>query len=123
MLNVGHAVLLSRHLYEAHASARGHSETDLGAISSHPERGGYVTNVTESQLKDAPEFSGDSRQDRDWKMRWHQHFHTTPCRDERSSARQTTNPMNPSVICDGRALRQSNGSAARAAYFSYAHEF
>jgi hypothetical protein len=58
----------------------------------YPRRGGYVTNVTESQLKDAPEFSDDSWQDRDWEMRWHQHFQTTPYWDERSSARQTTNP-------------------------------
>jgi sporulation protein YlmC with PRC-barrel domain len=39
---------------------------------------GYVTNVTESQLKDAPEFSDDSWMDRDWETRWHQYFGSRP---------------------------------------------
>ena len=37
-----------------------------GEPSIMTPRGGYVTNVTEAQLKDAPEFSDDSRNDRDW---------------------------------------------------------
>jgi hypothetical protein len=36
--------------------------------------GGFRTNITEQQLKDAPEFSDDSWQDRDWEVRTHRHY-------------------------------------------------
>jgi hypothetical protein len=36
--------------------------------------GGFRTNITENQLKDAPEFSDDSWQDRDWEVRTHRHY-------------------------------------------------
>jgi hypothetical protein len=36
--------------------------------------GGFRTNITEKQLKDAPEFSDDSWQDRDWEARTHRHY-------------------------------------------------
>ena len=35
---------------------------------------GYVTGITESQLRDAPEFSDDSWGDRNWETRVHQHY-------------------------------------------------
>lgn len=53
----------------------------------------YITNITEDQLKDAPEFSDDSWTDRDWETRLHQHFGTEPYW-ERGAAGQP-NPMNP----------------------------
>jgi PRC-barrel domain len=78
----------------------GHKHYPLpwNSLKYDPERGGYVTNVTESQLKDAPEFSDDSWQDRDWEMRWHRHFQTTPYWDDRGTARQSTKPRNPSDL-------------------------
>ena len=38
---------------------------------------GFRTNITEQQLKDAPQFSDDSWQDRDWETRTHRHYGTT----------------------------------------------
>jgi hypothetical protein len=40
--------------------------------------GGYRTGVTEDQLRDAPEFSDDSYEDRDWETRTHEHYGTPP---------------------------------------------
>lgn len=36
--------------------------------------GGFRTDITEQQLRDAPEFSDDSWTDRDWETRTHQHY-------------------------------------------------
>ena len=35
---------------------------------------GYVTGITESQLRDAPEFSDDSWGDRSWETQLHKHY-------------------------------------------------
>ena len=40
--------------------------------------GGYRTGITESQLRDAPEFSDDLVEDRDWETRTHQHYGVPP---------------------------------------------
>jgi len=40
--------------------------------------GGYTSNITEQQLRDAPEFSDDSWTDRDWESDWHEHFGAAP---------------------------------------------
>ena len=39
---------------------------------------GYKTNVTEAQLRDAPEFSDDSWADRDWQRRTYSHYNVQP---------------------------------------------
>ena len=36
--------------------------------------GGFRTNITEQMLKDAPQFSDDSWQDRNWEVQWHKHY-------------------------------------------------
>ena len=36
--------------------------------------GGYRTGITEERLRDAPEFSDDSWEDRDWEARTHEHY-------------------------------------------------
>ena len=49
--------------------------------------GGYVTNVTEEQLKNAPEYNEQSSwQDRDWENRLHQHFGSRPYWEESGSS-------------------------------------
>lgn len=48
------------------------------ALTYSNELGGYRTNVTESQLRDAPEFSDDSWQSRDWEQRVHTHYNIRP---------------------------------------------
>lgn len=76
----------------------GHSHYPLpwNAIKYDTEVDGFITNVTEDQLKDAPEFSDDSWADRGWETRWHQHFQTQPYWDEEGARGQAQNPMNPS---------------------------
>ncbi|KAF2989765.1 hypothetical protein MJC1_03110 [Methylocystis sp. MJC1] len=44
--------------------------------------GGYVTDVTEEQLKNAPEYTEQSWTDRDWESRLHQHFGSKPYWEE-----------------------------------------
>lgn len=39
---------------------------------------GFVTNITEGQLRDAPAFSDDSWQDRDWEKRVYRHYSVPP---------------------------------------------
>lgn len=36
--------------------------------------GGFRTDITEQQLRDAPEFSDDAWADRDWETRLHRHY-------------------------------------------------
>jgi hypothetical protein len=54
----------------------GHSHYPIpwSALNYDTSKGGFVTNITEHQLKDAPEFSDDSWQDRNWETRTHQHY-------------------------------------------------
>ena len=54
----------------------GHSHYPIpwGALSYDKSLGGFRTNITEGQLRDAPEFSDDSWQDRDWETRTHRHY-------------------------------------------------
>jgi len=44
------------------------------ALTYDTSLGGFRTNITEQQLKDAPEFSDDSWGDRNWETRTHQHY-------------------------------------------------
>jgi hypothetical protein len=39
---------------------------------------GFVTNVTENQLRDAPAFSDDSWTDRDWERKVYTHYNVPP---------------------------------------------
>ena len=56
----------------------GHSHYPIpwGALSYDKSLGGFRTNITEGLLRDAPEFSDDSWQDRDWETRTHRHYGT-----------------------------------------------
>ena len=56
----------------------GHSHYPIpwGALTYDTSLGGFRTNITEQQLRDAPEFSDDSWQDRDWETRTHQYYGT-----------------------------------------------
>jgi len=54
----------------------GHSHYPIpwGALTYDTQLGGFRTNITEQQLKDAPEFTDDSWGDRDWETRTHKHY-------------------------------------------------
>jgi PRC-barrel domain protein len=54
----------------------GHSHYPIpwAALKYETNLGGYRTGVTEGQLRDAPEFSDDSWEDRDWEARTHEHY-------------------------------------------------
>ena len=48
------------------------------ALKYDTNQGGYVTGITERQLKDAPAFSDDSWSDRNWETRTHSHYKVPP---------------------------------------------
>jgi hypothetical protein len=54
----------------------GHSHYPVpwGALTFDTTLGGFRTNITEQQLRDAPEFSDDTWSDRDWEIRTHKHY-------------------------------------------------
>src|SRR5688500_5227972 len=54
----------------------GHSHYPVpwSALNYDTSLNGFRTNVTEEQLRDAPEFSDDSWQDREWEVRTHKHY-------------------------------------------------
>jgi hypothetical protein len=56
----------------------GHSHYPIpwGALKYDTNLGGYVTGITERQLKDSPAFSDDSYSDRNWETAVHQHYGT-----------------------------------------------
>lgn len=47
--------------------------------------GGYVANVTEEQLQNAPEFTEDSWSDRDWETRLHKNYGSAPYWEDATS--------------------------------------
>jgi len=55
-----------------------HYPVPWSALKYDPALGGYRTGITEEQLKDAPEFSGDNWNDRNWETRTHEHYNATP---------------------------------------------
>jgi PRC-barrel domain len=73
--------------------AHKHYPLPWGALKYDTAREGYITNVTEDQLKDAPEFSDDSWMDREWEERWHGHFGTQPYWNEPGAQGQPPSPM------------------------------
>ena len=54
----------------------GHSHYPIpwAALKYDTNLGGYRTGITEGQLRDAPEFSDASWEDRDWEARTHEHY-------------------------------------------------
>jgi hypothetical protein len=54
----------------------GHSHYPIpwGALTYDPSLDSFLTNITEQQLRDAPDFSDDSWEDRDWAARTHRHY-------------------------------------------------
>jgi hypothetical protein len=54
----------------------GHSHYPVpwGALKYDTSLNGFRTNISEQQLKDAPQFSDDSWGNRDWETRTHQHY-------------------------------------------------
>jgi hypothetical protein len=54
----------------------GHSHYPVpwGALKYDTSLGGFRTNISEKQLKDALEFSDDTWGDRDWEARTHKHY-------------------------------------------------
>ena len=54
----------------------GHSHYPIpwAALKYDTNLGGYRTGITEGRLRDAPEFSDDSWEDRDWETKTHEHY-------------------------------------------------
>jgi PRC-barrel domain len=51
-----------------------HYPLPWGALNYDRDLGGFRTNVTESQLKDAPTLSENSWTDRNWESRMHEYY-------------------------------------------------
>jgi sporulation protein YlmC with PRC-barrel domain len=58
----------------------GHSHYPIpwGALKYDTKLDGYVTGISEQQLKDAPAFSDDSWTDRNWEAKTYQHYKVQP---------------------------------------------
>jgi PRC-barrel domain len=58
----------------------GHSHYPIPWSSLRYDKGveGFVTNISEAQLRDAPAFSDDSWQDRNWEDSVHRHYDAQP---------------------------------------------
>ena len=58
----------------------GHSHYPIpwAALKYDTQLDGYVTGVTEQQLKDAPAFSDDSWDDRNWETQTYRHYNVAP---------------------------------------------
>ena len=58
----------------------GHSHYPIpwGVLKYDNKLGGYVTGITEQQLKDAPAFSDDSWSNRNWEAQTYQHYKVQP---------------------------------------------
>ena len=54
--------------------AHNHYPIPWAALKYDTELGGYRTGITESQLREAPEFSDDLLEDRDWETKTHEHY-------------------------------------------------
>ena len=51
-----------------------HYPIPWGALHYDTALGGFRTTITEQMLKDAPQFSDDSWEDRNWEVQWHKHY-------------------------------------------------
>jgi len=58
----------------------GHSHYPIpwAALKYDTKLGGYVTGITEQQLKDAPAFSDDSWSNRNWETQTYAHYKVSP---------------------------------------------
>ena len=58
----------------------GHSHYPVpwAALKYNSNLGGYITGITEEQLKDAPAFSDDAWTDRSWEAQVHKHYNAPP---------------------------------------------
>jgi hypothetical protein len=58
----------------------GHSHYPIpwGALKYDSKSNGYVTGISEQQLKDAPAFSDDSWTDRNWETQTYRHYNIEP---------------------------------------------
>ncbi|MDX2263622.1 MAG: PRC-barrel domain-containing protein [Hyphomicrobiales bacterium] len=57
---------------------RKHHPLPWSAFHYDTELEGYRTNVTEDQLKNAPDYDDESYADRDWETRTHSHYGSQP---------------------------------------------
>jgi hypothetical protein len=62
---------------KARASTRPNS-IPWAALKYDTQLDGYVTGITQQQLKDAPAFSDDSWSDRAWETQTYRHYNVAP---------------------------------------------
>jgi hypothetical protein len=71
---------------------RSHYPLPWNALKYDADKEGYVAPVTEQQLREAPEFSGDEWMNREWETRWHQHFQAKPYWEEGAKGESQIKP-------------------------------
>jgi hypothetical protein len=77
--------------------AHSHYPISWSALKYDTALGCYRTGITESQLRDAPEFSDDSWTDRDWEMA-HLHIGVPENEISAEAPRPTVTPYNVGVF-------------------------
>lgn len=55
-----------------------HYSIPWSALSYDTTKGGFRTNISESQLKNAPAYSDNAWDDRDWEKRTHDYYNAQP---------------------------------------------
>lgn len=60
-----------------------HYPLPWSSLTYDRDREGYLTSVTEQQLKEAPEYSDEKWIDRNWESRLHEHYRAEPYWDEK----------------------------------------
>jgi hypothetical protein len=77
--------------------AHSHYPIPWAALKYDTNLGGYRTGITEGRLRDAPEFSDDSWEDRDWEARAH-----ISCRAGQSLHAEIVGGQKSRSVLDGR---------------------
>jgi hypothetical protein len=72
---VAYAVMSSA---DSLASAIATTRSPGAALKYNTQLNGYVTEIIEGQLKDAPAFSEDSWSDRNWEAQTYKHYKVSP---------------------------------------------
>jgi hypothetical protein len=58
--------------------AHNHYPIPWAALKYDTSLRGYRTGITENQLREAPEFSDELMEDRDWEVKTHEHYGVPP---------------------------------------------
>lgn len=64
-----------------------HYPVPWSALKYDTSLGGYITGITEGELRNAPQYTENSWGDREWETRVHEHYKAPNYWDERAASR------------------------------------